>query len=106
MPGGPQNPLQCFEVLVAQVGQIWFCIDLNRLGRFAVAAIEEGLRGRNAGRRRGFRVLHYDEQGIDRILRALARGSEDIAEYSSRLNGRWPLGPSCWIAALPGPETC
>jgi hypothetical protein len=27
---------------------------------------------------------------------ACARGSQDIAEYPSRLNGRRPLGPSCW----------
>jgi hypothetical protein len=26
---------------------------------------------------------------------ACARGSQDIAEYPSRLNGRRPLGPSC-----------
>jgi hypothetical protein len=37
---GPQNPLQGFEVLVAQMGQIGFCINLDRLGGFAVAPIK------------------------------------------------------------------
>ena len=68
------------------MGQIRSRIDLNRLGRLAVAAIEEGLRGRNASRRRGFRVLHDCEQGVDRVLCALAGGIRDVAEYPSRLD--------------------
>jgi hypothetical protein len=62
------------------VGQIRSRIDLNRLGRLAVAAIKDGLCGRNASRRRGFRVRHDCEQGVDRVLRPLAGGICDVAE--------------------------
>jgi hypothetical protein len=55
---GPQNALQGSEVLIAHVGQIRSRIDLNRLGRLAVAAIKDGLCGRNASRCRRFRVRH------------------------------------------------
>ena len=102
----PQNPLQGSEVLIAHVGQIRSRIDLNRLGRFAVAAIKDGLCGRNASRRRGFRVLHDCGQGVDRVLRALAGGICDVAEYPSRLDRRWPLGPPCRVAALARTKAC
>jgi hypothetical protein len=62
------------------VGQIRSRIDLNRLGRLAVAAIKDGLCGRNASRSRGFRVLHDCKQGVDRVLRPLAGGIRDVAE--------------------------